>query len=522
MGLELLGLSDNRELVRYVAKAVLDRDEQYRREKIRQRVRLYRDDYQDILRVHIAAIFNEPAVRQRLEGLIPLVGGSSLIKRIADELARPLYARTPIRRVLTDGDLAPSSVEEAKRGAPSPAQQAWNGLIREMDLDDRMDLVARLLTPCNTVSLFARYVDGVGMTLDVITPDMRTVIPDPRIPTRPLAIVYDSAFDQDGKPIKYVCWDDKRYFSFSPDEVLIEGPTVHDYGLIPIIEVHRHGRWGDYDDATTGEDLVSASIFSMIMDLIVAKKLKTQSHIQLAFQGDTDGLSKDQITDEESILTIHGAGTLFPINLESDPSVILKAKETVETMVAASYGISRDRLNQKTGDVGEDVGLKERVSEMARVLHKAEQDIFRVTKAISREHPEYRGKIPDDATLVVDLGQVHNRVDRKTQLEVRETEKHHGIRSSVDDVLEDNPEFGGDRVLALAYLEEKASEQAIVVARQRALNMPKDANIEEPGQDAEANGAMGPKVRDGFLSRDKAADAAKTGGTAADNQTQGE
>ncbi len=507
MGLEILGGNP----VEAVLDIVTSRAETARRQQASVRVRLYSDDYTDILREQIGGVFLEPAVISRLLRFSQYAGASSIVKRVSDEVARPLYARAPFRRVMMPGELEPATPDGEdgfKLPESSPQQQAWNELAAEMRLDRKHDLVARLLTPCPDMFELVRYVPEFDrMCLDVLTPDMVSVIPHPQDYTQALAIVYDSSWDYRGRVCQRVLWDDKRVMVLDEKGDVIR-VVDHDYGLIPIVQIHRKERVGCYFAAQEGNDLVAAAAFEMLMDIITVRKLKTQSHIQLAYSGDIDRVIKDQVSDEESILMVNGgaasgAGQLYPINLESDPSPLLKAREMIETNVAANYGISRDRLNQKTGDVGEDVGLKERVNELAQVMAEAEQSLFTIVKQVSREHP--RHKIAPDAKLVVDLGSLHDRVDRSTQLAVRREEKSQGIRSAVDDVLEDHPEFGGDRRLAVAFIDEKAREQAVVVERQRALNLPQDGGAGEPGQSPQQNGAMGPNVRDGKMSKDDAA-----------------
>ncbi len=487
MGLELV----TDDAPKYISALIRDHDDAARRGVFRDRVSLYRDDYETILRALISSVFPNSAAL--LDPLIPLVGGTSLVKRIADELARPLYAEPPQRRVTTpDGG--------------SQAQEAFNALAEEMELNERMDTLARLLVPCNTAFLMPRYVEGVGMCLDVITPECVSVVPHPDVPGIPLSITYDAGWDSQGKAVKYVTWDNKQTFTLYGSGRERGDMKPHDFGLIPIVDVHRRGRFGGYWTLaiSTGKDLVSSAKLDMVLDLVNVRKVRAQSHIQLAFTGDSDGIAKGQILNELSILMVQGNGQLSPIDLQSDPTAILKLKEASETTLAANYGISRDRLNQRTGAPGDDVGLHERVAELAHVLVRAELALFKVLKQVSREHPKY--KIPEDAELSVDLGQIHNRVDRKTQLDVRKIERSMGIRSGVDDVLEDNAEFGGDRARAKKYIEEKMLEEAAIVEMRRALNIPDDVTVDEPGQNAKDNGALGPMVRDGKMSRDEAAE----------------
>lgn len=500
MGLELLGIAQEK-WGPWLHDYVCSQGEIARRNAARERVRLYRDDYKTLLCDMLRQIFREPAVYQRVEPLVQMIGGSSFLKRIADELGRPLYAIAPFRRVIRVGEKRPDT----------KAQEALNALYGEMQVNACMDAVARLLTVSNTVLLFVRYVENVGMHLDVLTPDMRSVIAHPEIPTRPLAVAYVKRWHDD-KPHSWIVWDDKRYLTLGPRGG-VSDVTPHDFGRLPFVEVRHRAATSEYEDVTRGEDLVSQTKQSMFLDLIGVKKIKQQSHIQLTYSGDLDNLVKDQVSDEESVLVAQGTGAGFgSINLESDPGRYQLYKAANEAAVAANYGISRDRLNQATREATDDVALQERVAELAAVLDPAEADLFRLVRAVSREHPEYRGAIPDDAELLFDRGQVHNRVDRKTQLDVRQTERSMGLRSGVDDVLEDNPEFGGDRERAMAYIDEKMQEEALLVEKRRALNAPAGGTTpEEPGQDPAMNGAMGPAVRDGEMTRDEAAAMAERG-----------
>src|SRR5688572_16973629 len=101
MGLEILGGDP----IEIALDCLTSRSETLRREVMRVRTRLYRDDYKGIIRDHKNQVFLEPAVADRLEPFIDFIGGSSFLKRVSDEQARPLYARSPIRRVIGPNDL---------------------------------------------------------------------------------------------------------------------------------------------------------------------------------------------------------------------------------------------------------------------------------------------------------------------------------------------------------------------------------------------------------------------------------
>lgn len=489
MGLQALGIDP----VSAAVELITDPSEELRRHFARERVRLYQDDYEGPLSEIVALTFDEESVRQRLYRLIPLVGANSFLKRIADELARPIYANPPVRRVLPEGD-----------------QERYNELAREMELNQKMDLAARLLIPCNKVFLFPRYIAGVGLHLDVMTPHQMRAIVDPRRPNRAAALIYDKAVYEGGREAKrFVVVDDTIRFEIDGNGQRASEIEKHGMGRIPIIELNRRAGICDYWDPTTGQDLVAATKQVMLLNLLALKNHRTQSHIQLCYTGEAEGFIKDQVTDEDSILMANGEGNIFPINLQGDPSALLRTRDAIETSTAANYGISRERLNQSgNGNAAGDEGLKERTAELMQVLRRAELELFELVKVVSKESPK---PLSQAAELSLDYGLLYHRVDRKTQLELRQTERSMGLRSGVDDVIEDNPELEGDRERAMEYIDGRMAEEAVIIMRRRALNIAEDATSHAPGQDPVSNGAMGPMVRDGKLSRDHAAMMAEHG-----------
>lgn len=484
MGLDILSSSPD-EWVNIVQETVDSQEDTYRQSVTAERVALYRDDYKVSLEKIIDNVFQHPAVAARLKTLVPLVGGTSFIKRVADDLARPLYARPPIRKFAED-----------KEGTKALAT-----LADKLELNSRMDDVARLLVAANSVFGLCRFVPGVGLRLDLMTGADVWVIPHPSVPTHPLAIVYERCSATDPDVRERVVWDDKYYWAIDCEGNLVSSIVAHNLGLIPIVDIHQKGRTTEYWDVTKGMDLVRQAKNSMFYDLVSLKKAKSQSHIQLTFSGDSSGFSKDQVSDEESVLIANGAGQIDSVNLESDPSKLIAAKQANEALVMSAYGLGTD----------DDTGLKARVAELASVLVPAEQRIYKVFQKLSQADPELSGKLPEGERLIVDLGTIHHRVDRETQLRIRETEAKRGLRSGVDDLLEDNPELGGDRELALQWIDDRMLEEATIILKRRALNIPEDGSVGSPGQNPEANGALGPKVRDGQMTKEEAAKQAEEG-----------
>jgi hypothetical protein len=119
--------------------------------------------------------------------------------------------------------------------------------------------------------------------------------------------------------------------------------------------------------------------------------------------------------------------------------------------------------------------------------------------------------IAEDATMTVDFPELEGRYDRKTELELADTERKSGLRNFLDDIKRKNPEIRDDGE-AMIEFKRNLVINAEAYRLIRELNLSSDATAQDPGQSAEKNGAMGPKVRDGDMTKDEAADKAKDGG----------
>ena len=491
MGLELYGNAPD-DWGKLAIQTATNSAETMRRSLARRRICLFRDDFETVLQEQLGIIFRDEAVRLRFYRLARLAGASSFLKRISDEVARPLYSTPPVRRVFTPGE-KPTDRDRT----PSDAQSKYNALAKAVDLNATMDLVARLIVACSPVFIVGRVLEGIGPTLDVVTSDCVSVIPDPRKRTRALAIVYDRGGGM------YSVVDDQVVFDVNANG-LASSPRPHNLGRMPVVEVHRRGRWGSYWD-TQGQDLEVAALQLMFIDAILLKKHKSQSHIQLAFSGDSDGLVKSQVLDEESVLMVNGQGSLIPIDLQGDPSGLLQTKQDLRDQVAAAYGISRARLNQDKE--ASDAGLNERTAEIMQVMGAAESDTFDLLQKLSKSTAD---AIPDGLEIAADYRAMSSRMEPMDELAYWKELRANGLRSIVDDAFALNPELATEEQ-AWAEIDANMADEAVYIQRRRALNISPDDNMENPGQTPEQNGAMGPAVKSGEMSKDEAAANAKQG-----------
>jgi hypothetical protein len=498
--------------------AVRDRDDESRRAIFKRRVDLYTDCTETMLLEEASQLYARERV-QRIRPFLRVAASLSLGKRVIDEIARPVYATAPVRRVFV-GEGQPLS----PAGSPveNPVQGTFNALARECRLNQKMSLSCRLAHAANTVFLHPRCSERLGLLLDVITPEMVTVIPDPDDPVRELAVIYDIVVKRDGKTTKdRVYWDDEIAFRFdekgnplpqrSPRGNSVKYLTAAEGhpGILPFVAVHRQERWGTYWDTTSGRDLEMATLAVQLLLAVTMRLHKTQGHTQLGITNSPNASGiKDLMFDEEAPL-LATDGRFENIANPTPADHFHKTIDLLSTTVAANYGISRDRLNQQVVQLADAAGLLERRDEAVGVFWEAEQRLFEVVKAVSLAHPEHR--LPAEARLEVSFAEITAKVDREKLLAIQKEERRQGRSSIVENVLEDKPELGGDRARAWELIEQNLEDEATYIEKRRALNIPEDASPEEPGQDPAANGANGPRVRDGQMTRDQAAEQARKG-----------
>lgn len=461
-------------------------EDKNRRVEMKKRVDLYVDDGVKHLKTRIRDTFRDAQVRQRLMPFAEMAMSYNIYRRVIDDIARPIYATSPVRRLNEDD--------------PNKAYQV---LIREGMLNEKMDLCARLVQGTNKVWQFYRMSKRLGLVIDVLTPDMVSTIPDPDDPTRELAFIYDKTIN---KELWHVYWDDEVTFTFRNADGKMNGPAKpHGMGMIPRVAIDRRQLWGVPHDTKSGADLFELQMSVGLIIALILKLHKSQGFRQIVVTGDTINIAKGQILDEETAIVMPDGSTISTLDLKSD------AKHYVETLQflveggAANYGINRDRLNQKTASSADDVALLERRAEAIKAFRRAEHDAFQVIKRVSLEHTDTNLRLSETAQLTtVDFAEISDRTDKMKLLTIWEKAGHMGLRNILDNIKALNPEIDTDE-LAEKELQRNIDVTARWVDKMRALNQANDADASKPGQSPEDNGRMGPAVRDGSMSRDEAA-----------------
>jgi hypothetical protein len=500
-----------------IADALNSPDEKVRRKVFAERIQLLEDRAEGIVESLIDRLFSSPAVKDRMKPFAHLAVSQAVFKRNVNEVAGTAYSTPPTRYVSLPGANEPVETAEDVDLAETdsedgPVQENFAALVKETRLNERMNHLAHRLKAANHGFNLTRHVERLNrIVIDVITPECCTVIWDPDDQCKPLSFTYDKpVYKRVGKDnawgwvTHHVTYDDSIVFEMDENDQLVGSIQEHGFHRMPVVSVRLTEGYGWNDG--TGRALVAADKTCKLMHLLSARLLKAQGFNRDAISGDIIGIPKSQALDEESAVVLPEGTTIQQIGSKQDAAHYIQMLDAVKTSAAADEGISRARLNQDKAEDSSDVGLMEARASMIKVLLPAEQEQFEVLKmvAAAANHPS---RLPLDAMMEIDFGELQHRVDRPGQLAIWEQEITMGLRSIYDCIREDNPEIRTDEE-AQQEIVRNAKARAWVVDLMRALNVRTDGNVTEPGQTPEQNGAMGPPVRDGNMTRDEAADRA--------------
>ncbi len=458
-------------------------EEKKRRADAAQRMNLYRDNAEPVVRNEMVRLFRNREQQARMTVYARYGCANALYKRTVDDVAGPVYSTSPVRTVV-------DNQKETDR---------YRLLANECELDANFDLCTKFMTGLNVGFMLWRIDPELGLLCDVIGPDNATIIPHPRDVKRIAGFAYSVerfvAVNGDVKRERIICAvDDKETFQINANGALLAQPESHTWGFIPVVAMHKNQRSGEIIDATTGNDLLYACLGLGLSGANMQRLLTTRGHRQLTASAEIKGLNDNMPLDPETVMVTPVGTQAQVLDTAFDPEGFIKADEHRTKTTAANWGFSLDRINQKS-QVADEAGLMERRAALIRMAGKAEQEAFKIIRTLSASHPnpEMRMDESTELKLEVDFPEVARRMDRKTQLEIRDMERRDGSRNRLDGIKEDHPEIRTDDEAWNEFLRNKWIE-SIAVVIDRALEMPANGT---PGQDPARNGAMGPAARDG-------------------------
>lgn len=450
------------------AKATTNRHKE-RRAKVAERLRLYRDDYVQDIHTLIDIIWDHPQNRDDRKKIAELAMPMSLLARIAEETS-PVYDKPAVRRYDTE-----------------PKTAELRALEDELELHDLLQEAHRLTTAVNEVFLWNARV-GDKKTLRIVTPDAFDIIPDPRDHLAIAGVLLDTAPTVFGEGVAadrlqhFELWDDVHIYRLDQAGRLIDKPEEHGLGRIPGVLTHRRKPTDCLLDSTSGRDMVGAHKAVAFLNLCIIRLAFSQGENQPILRGILARVAAGQRFDGQTPIALPPEVTMEMLNTKTDPEHFLSGIKHYVGSVAQRYGMSYEQFTfQETTDTTSGRAYQVRREKLTEIRNQQKKRWWRVERELMDLFKLGRdGYTVDFAELAIpqDAGEEVDLLDKKMRI---------GLDNPVAYLMRKNPEL--DAKAAAKLLRENLSITQKVWDMARAMQTPANADTQNPGQDADKNGA---------------------------------
>lgn len=418
----------------------LRRKEEERQNAIEKRLSVLADDWDDQLKEAIAPQLS-PETREKISAYIDSTQNPAkdIINDISD-----IYTFAPHRT------FDPSGVYE--------------DIYAAAEVDGQMEIVNRLTNGLNEVILYPVWRKSGGVPkiyIDILTPNVVTVIASDEDPTVPEVVLIKKRFDDrigfTPDNTYYVAWTKEEHYLVDyqgkPSALETNPNMINPFGVLPFIFIHRERPIDSVWNETGGNDLFELTIKNGINATYDWLTRIKNGFKQPAISGNMkDGPPKAIMSTPDVALYIKGEG----VNIQMlDYQVDLKALDESRARhiqaVADQFGIKVDSGGQvQEGESGRALIIRNekfnrnRIKQL-KVYEKAEKELFELIKIIRAKGPDGNGGEPDNTGMVIDFKEPEATVDEKTKLEILGMEVEMNVKSMVDAFIARNPDYADDR-----------------------------------------------------------------------------
>ncbi|MAH50273.1 hypothetical protein CMI37_30915 [Candidatus Pacearchaeota archaeon] len=406
-GLDIFAKLSETEITRNFLKVKWDA-ENARMEEAAEKMDLYMDDYEDIIKAKMIELFH-PDNYSRLKYHVNQT--QNILKRVINEIST-IYKVQASR--MTD-----------------PEDLRYSEILKDFNLDLKMRRANRYTNLLNE-SFIKIGVRNGGIAYDLITPNISMVVQNLFDPTQIDAIIYTTSLvnTSSNSDVLYYYWDiNGNYFIMDKNWKVMRAiygdggelgeisPYKDDGGniMLPFVTLHRQEPDFNFFDQDTGRDLYNAAILTGVKFTQFDYMFKTASFKQMYAVGDELQIPEGQVLDPVTMLRVSGEGAAVgTLDMVAPLDKLQAALEFQINSVVANYGISSDQWNLKVSDIsGRALKIKNRPlmeirQEQIPVYRNIEKDLFRKTRIINNIHAGAMKwkKIDESTEFSVDFGEI--------------------------------------------------------------------------------------------------------------------
>jgi hypothetical protein len=428
------------------AKWVADKE---RQDEAQNKLDLYRDDYEEIVREKIKELFH----KDNYDRLYYHVNQSqNILKRVINEIST-VYKAQPVREFGKD--------------------ERYQEILDYSKLDTKLKKINRYTNLLNE-TLIKIGVRGGRIVYDIITPNIATIIQNEQDPTQADAIIYMVTRKNtvgDDK-IAYYYWDvygnhivldkDFRISFIIYDEAAAQGslefyPYRDDEGrsVLPFVIFHREEPDDSFWDQDSGRDLYNAALMTGIKMTLFDYYFKVASFKQPYVTGDVVSIPSKQILDPLTVFQVTGEGAnVGLLDMQVNMDQLKDALVFQINSIINNYGISADQWSLSISEVsGRALKIRNRAlleirQEQIPLYREYEQEIFDKTRVVNNAHfPDRQIK---SAEFSVDFGEIEFPEDPEEELRLDTKRLKMGLISLGQLYKKYNPdvdEKGGEKII---------------------------------------------------------------------------
>ena len=392
--------------------------EQKRKEEAANKLDLYHDDYEEIIREKMKELF----CKANINRLYYHVNQSqNILKRVINEIST-IYKVEPQR-----------DYNEDKR---------YEEILGYLDLNTKLKKVNCYVNLLNECLIKVGERKG-KIVYDIITPNMCMVLQNEDDPTEADAIIYTttSVNDVSKTDILYHYWDVEgsyRIFDggfklkkivYDPEDPRAtkgRSPYIDKklkQYVMPFVVFRRQEPDSAFWDQDTGRDLYNATIMTGIKMTLLDYYFKVATFKQIYTVGDVVEIPNNQISDPLTIFRVSGENaTVGLLDMQINMNQLKEAIEFQINSVINNYGISADMWTLTPGEMsGRALKIKnERLLEIREnqlpFYRKAELELFEITRIVNNAH--FSQKISENVEFSIDFGELEWPEDPKEELKL--------------------------------------------------------------------------------------------------------
>lgn len=448
-----------------------NREQLLRREKMRKRLRYYRDDFDEYIRTCVKEIFHHELTQGLRIELIKFAKSNNVVRRIT-QLMSTVYHRPATRIVDSE-------------------QDEFDEYEIEVALHKKMRRAQRMSHLSNAVAIYPSFSPGGKRRMRVVDQSQLFAVSHPLDTGEPVAYIFDvnvetaALRDSESMP-RWLVLDDTYSFLIDQRNLYIGGSLKpHNVGRIPVAFYSRSEDESLLLDTTTGDDIVSAQEAIILLEVMAMKNAKSGEKIGYT-TGDMTRATFDNAFDQEVMPHLPAGSAAGTLDLGANPGVYRSQQDAIANTLFGNRGIPSElRTANITASSGSQLLLRK--SELADLRaddlidwREVERDRFDLEARTFGLNT--RGARVDFAELTV-----HR--DRSDQLDIDRQERNEGRTNIFAQMQRDNPDASIQEIEQQWLENVRIQSQTMTLVR--ALNLPGDSDFANPGQTPQLNGAEG-------------------------------